>query len=243
MTREAVSGRTFEIPRNYYDGYPVWFPDDLNPKALNMANYKNLSVAECQAAVDSPILHRYTNMIIVTNVTHAQNSTLFANMRRGVLSDHYSPHSGPFTATSNLANVSKVDPSTGRIIFDAKGVYCLAEEAHTHCSILLHPGMLLSVILCAGVKLTCLIIIFRQRGYCPITTIGDAVASFMANPEARTRDYGPVTEGDVLDKAVSRCTVRATSTLHRLAAPPPLSFSRLWFRGASLKRWIFTYYM
>ena len=75
--------------------------------------------------------------------------------------------------------------------------YCLAEREEPTCTVFLHPVLLGAIIACNFIKLVCMLFLFRARGSEPLTTLGDCIASFMANPEAATRDYGPVSERSV----------------------------------------------
>ncbi|KAK7755073.1 hypothetical protein SLS62_002888 [Diatrype stigma] len=69
--------------------------------------------------------------------------------------------------------------------------YCLAEPLGESCSVGFSNKILLIVTVCVLVKtITCLVIFILLRHTKPLVTLGDAIESFIVQPDRQTRDLG-----------------------------------------------------
>lgn len=122
----------------------------------------------------------------------------------------------------------------------ARVSYCLAEETEAQCTVVVATTLLAVVILCNSVKTICLscIILRGRRGFAPLITVGDAVASFLAIEDVTTLGEGGLFSKEVEEWAKKRSDATyGLFTSHR----PNRAWSskrHFWFRGASPRNWV-----
>ena len=75
--------------------------------------------------------------------------------------------------------------------------YCLISYAPQRCALDLSVYLMITVIICNGVKLFCFICCLTLDDYEPLVTVGDAVVSFMERPDPTTTGLGSVSSRDV----------------------------------------------
>lgn len=83
----------------------------------------------------------------------------------------------------SLDNLNKNEPCAK---FDAPIEYCLAEPTESHCTIRIYTTLLILVIVCNSIKMICLtstVFFIRLE---PLATIGDAISSFIQQPDPNT---------------------------------------------------------
>lgn len=114
----------------------------------------------------------------------ARNDTLPCNVQSLI--------SGATSWTLTLSDHNK-DDATSRM---ANVRYCLAQSNHM-CSILVNTTLLWIVVACNAIKIICLCSTLCTRGFRPLVTIGDAVESFLVQPEAETEKLGPISVTDI----------------------------------------------
>lgn len=143
--------------------------------------------------------------------------------------------------------------------------YCLAEVVEPHCKVDVSMHLLGLVIVCNVLKAGCLLYtLFMNVDFKPLATVGDAISSFIEDPDKTTRGKGPLSALDVrrghwrkndrtLMKAVKswgtyvrvpeslqrlmRSFTRNTSDTWELLARPtrPSPYSQVWNRNT--RRW------
>ena len=265
LTEDATSGPIWSMPNHTS---PLVSPYAIR-RYLSLASLTYLSSADCKSTFDTAFVSRYSNVLVVTNATNV-SSSIVQGIRGGLENNGWiepvstagcqpinSPSAGVLPADFRNCPAPAENASWNFTYFAednnvmkvAVVRHCLAEEVPTHCSILLHPGLLATVIICIAIKLICLISLFRQRSFYPLTTIGDAIASFMAFPEEKTREYGPVTEDYVLKYLKMLPTPKPKrgqrKIIYRPACveAPPKASSRSWFAGVYRARWHLSVYL
>lgn len=87
--------------------------------------------------------------------------------------------------------------------------HCLAKEGQEHCSVLFNRNLMISVIVCNIIKLSCLVATLLLSNFNPLVTVGDAISSFLAHPDPNTRGLGPVSCVDVRSGKWQRKASRA----------------------------------
>ena len=117
------------------------------------------------------------------------------------------------------------------------------------------------VIIFNAMKAACFLLIITKRGYSPLITLGDGIASFLASPDDYTRDFGPLSAADVRasDELYSTLAFRlfgieslstsdrgyedGTARLREMQNSLPAmqetwrNQKQTWFSGASRSRW------
>lgn len=82
---------------------------------------------------------------------------------------------------------SAYDPEMGIVkSFHAPIEYCLATETRSHCTIRTSTILLAIVVACNTVKFLCLMATLLLRSFEPLATVGDALSSFIQEPDPTT---------------------------------------------------------
>ena len=106
--------------------------------------------------------------------------------------------------------------------------YCLSQKPQSHCKLQLNEYLLIIVIAFNMLKVTAMAITaLTTKG--PLLNIGDAISSFLEQPDETTRNLGPVSKRNVIGRR------QPWSMYNAVAYESKRTF---WFRAASLRRWI-----
>jgi hypothetical protein len=121
---------------------------------------------------------------------------------------------GPFLDTTGIASAS------GNV------QYCLSETTPSKCQLQFNLPLLALVVLFNFIKVICMATVAIRMRDNPLVTVGDAIASFTANPDPLTKDMCLVSQRDFLDKKETR-------------APIPYQPRRTrWMATASEQHWL-----
>ena len=104
--------------------------------------------------------------------------------------------------------------------------YCLSTKFEDRCELQFSVAIMIIVITCNFTKLVCMIWMAWKSNSRPLVTLGDAIASFLNQPD-------PTTNGMCLDEKVDFFESRNWRSLPSRYKPKRY----LWFNAASLKRW------
>ena len=104
--------------------------------------------------------------------------------------------------------------------------YCLSKPMEEHCRLQFSLVMMLVVIVCNLTKMICMLLTLRYQNSQPLVTLGDAVTSFLDNPDPVTKKQCLATK----DKFLAGDWAPGAARWH--------TQRRRWFAGASLKRWL-----
>ena len=117
--------------------------------------------------------------------------------------------------------------------------HCLSEKVEETCSLQFSEIIIIVVIICNLAKFVVMSLTAFKFVWHPIITIGDGIASFLANPDERTKGMCLLTarKANLIESRVNS------------ADPFPADFSPIalpwkpenlrWFRAASYRRWFF----
>lgn len=203
--------------------------------------YTELDLDDCSKRYSSAFVQDYSNLVIVSNVTHADaaaiNGSVLASfytfpniaerignifVQGSVPSDDFENSYGtpPIELQVNGSVVSlrawSASAGDAQIEIPMKMDHCLAKPASNICTIELFPPYLETVIGANIVKMLCFIwILYSLPSLSPLITFGDAIASFLARPD-------PFTAGG---RAISRDWVEK---YHRQIASTMRQRGRLW---------------
>lgn len=216
----------------------------------SLAGRTRLDAAECLNAFNVDFVSAYSDVFVVLDYTNSSqlvawnfdvNGKVEGDSCNWICSDYDFCGKGecvPSAAEDWRVNIDDPirPPNPGRIV----GVsYCLAEEMDSQCTVVVGTYLLAVVILCNAVKVACLayLALRGRRGFTPLITVGDAVASFLAVEDATTVGEGALSSAGVKGWARRRKGAsHGASTSHR----PNLSWRserHFWFRSASPWRW------
>ena len=124
--------------------------------------------------------------------------------------------------------------------FDHNVDYCLSEIVPQHCSYNGNISILIVVIVCNFIKMVCMLITAFRLGPGSLITIGDAVASFLTQPDSTTKGHCLLSRDEVR-KDVGRQTSRSKKEKGLPALPKTAHIQkRKWASAASWLRWVYT---
>lgn len=119
--------------------------------------------------------------------------------------------------------------------------HCLAEPIQEYCRLHLNTSVLLIVILCNLIKGICLLSALLITGFTPLVTVGDAIASFLIDPDTKTIREGSISAVDIANGVTS-----ASQSLQLPSLSLPTNWEnkpRRWSRSATNRRWCTTFFL
>ncbi|OQD67569.1 hypothetical protein PENPOL_c003G00899 [Penicillium polonicum] len=173
------------------------------------------------------------------------------------LSDGIPLLAAPFVnQTAGLdSNITCQSPNFSQSLLYIGGKYditgCLAIKAPEHCQLLYSPPICIIIMLAGCAKVAAMFLAARiGRGRSPpLLTVGDAVASFLTNPDPTTKGLCWVTAADIRKdqwKYASRMggfTAIPQNSQDESTTYRRLSKRKFWMRAASRWRWTATLFM
>lgn len=175
----------------------------------------NLTSAQCLSEFGGPFSTAFANVLLVTSKESA-DSSLIQTTTRGTTLKSY---------TTTTASQIALDGS----IID----YCLAEPADAStqtCTVHVNGILLIAILVLSVVTLVATIMALRLPHFEPLVTLGDAITSFLRDPDPATRDQCMLTKQDIQHGRWG----------HGDAKTWLPTKDRRWFRSPSIPRWLFT---
>jgi len=133
---------------------------------------------------------------------------------------------------------------------------CYSVAAAEHCTLQYSLTILIIIISCDSLKLLAMFLVLKMPGN-PLTTLGDAIASFMENPDPTTAGRCLMNNADMQRKSrvfglvaaqpfENQVLPKLGMTWSEVVAPRPVvwrSRNRRWYSVPSAKRWVALYSM
>ncbi|KAJ5002448.1 hypothetical protein K4K48_013325 [Colletotrichum sp. SAR 10_66] len=113
--------------------------------------------------------------------------------------------------------------------FDAPILYCLAEQFPGNCKIQVSTTLLTIVILFNAVKVVCLLTTAFSRKFEPLGTVGDAISSFLEQPDDKTTNLGPVTKSVVQKQSWKKAYISGSRNMSLTYKRKPHRWARAGF--------------
>ena len=186
----------------------------LQSQVLNMQHLDNQS---CMEIFNTFLQPTYTDVLLVSSQGETPNSVLAV--------------AGTFGAGASYQYLTeKVDTTTPQVpLFGRYPIsYCLAKP-NKRCRLQFSLAIMFVIIICNAIKAICMTSLIWTQSK-PLLTIGDAIASFLENPDPTTEAY------PVADKYHS---IKHTVS-HEAAQAAYRARYHLWFSSASRRRWFIT---
>ena len=224
--------------------------DVLDHYNKNSTSFVRLENADCIAAYGTAFVSGHNDLITITAAqpNNAGNVTVF---------DGHQPQYS-FNSGSNLPygwicedtsdsyyycdTAAAKKNATNWTMKGYKIDYCLAEVLPSHCKLEFSVHILTAVILMNFVKSASMFLTMWKQRDPTLVTVGDAISSFLDNPDELTRGRCLMGKVDV-NTGPMRWKVR-DGTRRPNTNPPPITYHaplrRRWFAAASVKRWITT---
>ena len=104
----------------------------------------------------------------------------------------YPPESGSCAVNKILRNASQwqLVSTLDKTAYSTETIqYCLSKRMKEHCRLQFSLVIMIIVIICNIIKAACMVIMVYQHHSQPLVTLGDAIASFLDDPDPMTRNY------------------------------------------------------
>ena len=190
VTEEFVQGAAWshnveEKADGVFYGYN-WLPKSYTPSRIqvlqdSVETLEKMDAAECMTRYDASVYHSDLGDVLLVSAL---------NRTDGVFG----------ISAKQPAERSYLPPETFNGWYDTPIEYCLAQRTEEHCEIRLQLTLLGVVIACNTLKVACFIATLLVRDFAPLATVGDAIASFMTDPETLAEHKGPISAAEVHGK-------------------------------------------
>ncbi|GAB1731132.1 hypothetical protein NU195Hw_g3572t1 [Hortaea werneckii] len=227
----------------------------------NDAKVHNLSASECITAYGTSFVSEYRNIVAVTSARGNQtnNTVLYSvwpnfDMEHGYLTYGWicldNLDTNGYGDTYELV-MTECDVASSRkhasdwTVNKHKIDYCLAQVAQPHCKLQFSLGILATVIVMNACKSICMFLTLWTHRSATLVTIGDAMSSFLDQPDKLTKDRCLMGRVDLERGPMRwRLLTRYPQTCRPNTKPEPVTFRaslrRRWYAAASLRRWCMT---
>jgi hypothetical protein len=200
----------------------------------------NMTTTDCISNFSQNYVSNYAGVLLVSDLVTSNNSLLWSQIHDSSntqLSDNvwmcFDQAGNKPCDYSSLKDPWRVFSSQGVVTIK----YCLADPATPQCTVELLSQLLYTVILCNFVKIGVFVYLIFFK-FEPIITIGDAIASFLDEPDPTTAGLGSISAQDVRGKWYSKDGFECWAELGQDHIWKP--GSRRYFKAASTSRWVMT---
>jgi hypothetical protein len=199
-------------------------------------SWDNLTKSDCIKIYSDTLVSEYRNVAVISNST---NPTMLTETFTATGHDLVWSYWGtnifgyyPETQRPDLMPIQILNRDGSEKVLIK---YCLAQTSTPYCKLQMEPIMLIIVIICNTIKVGCILVTIFKSDFQPFITTGDALASFLENPDATTASYGPVSAIDVRKRRHTQ--IRSQNTESKEAATLKYVKRYRWFHAASVIRW------
>ncbi|RFU24272.1 hypothetical protein B7463_g12067, partial [Scytalidium lignicola] len=240
----------------YVGAYQQFF-NSIRENATNPKMVHNLTNTACiNGYSSSPFVSSLGNVILIAhgkNDTNAFLNEVYVNPADSTLSfswicpldshvEAFSGNCNPASQTKHASTWAPLDPSLRlgyETSIDTTVKYCLAEARNSDCHLGIAPFILVVVVICNFTKLLCFLLVLylgtrTPLHQNPLVTIGDAIESFLNNPDPHMEGRALITK-NIATKSPS---LAFTSPSHPTY---PICFTGkqlCWYRAVSWPRWL-----
>jgi hypothetical protein len=192
-------------------------------------------IKDCVMTYGSGISNsKYKDVLLITTASNATDSLLRGWPRMSPTWQDGSTDFGWFCTSDNPGfDLCIVEESANNAQnWEVAGYqidYCLSEEMDEKCDLQFSLPIMIIVVTCNLVKTSCMIlVVFGLGGVLqPLVTVGDAIASFLNEPDPATKSMCLADKAFFQKEGWQARRMRWWPKRHR------------WFRAASLSRWMF----
>ena len=149
-----------------------------------------MSATECSRTLSQPFVSKWSNILLVSTLRNGSTPIVEeSSVIKGTTQLNHGLTCGS-KAYGYCSEDIRLNADNGCVWYTI-GVtsnfcnpisHCLAQKATQHCSLRFNVYIMVAVITCNAVKLSCIIGFIWRGDSSPMVTIGDAVASFLDTP-------------------------------------------------------------
>ena len=266
VTRPFLKGRPFNTASS--NGVES-IAHELQVNA-SQGKLRRLGRSDCISIYSNNFLGQYSNVLLVTDLNEqawSPSTSSFGNSSNrasGSAFDYFVHYPNPPEDLLSYQDINwQCDGTAGSIApctnntnlwlfeyclsqpclagtFNASVQYCLAQEVPQSCMIEMSLEILIVVIISNGLKALCFMFAVRKKGFEPLVTLGDAVSSFLSDPDPHTSRCGALSADAVYNKILFPGGRKYRLSLLRESGSRWKNVRVRWFWGASPYRWVST---
>ena len=206
---------------------------DLMRNSENASIWQNMTNSQCLKEYGQEFVSTHGNLLAVSHALNDSNSIKYIDSGwpksdrsaySWMCNDYPDALYGQNSSQCRLSDILKVADNwtIGSDLVD----YCLSLRMEENCRLQFSLAILILVIICNFVKAACMTLMVYQHDPEPLVTLGDAIASFLNEPDLATQGICIATKNDFRK---SHWTAAANTWQPRQLR---------WFKNASLKRWL-----
>lgn len=232
------------------------------------AQWEVLSASDCIQAYAVDFLPNRGDVILVTN-SSANDARILLSGSPGPgygVQSEFSPYewicSGTIDGSQSpcIEDWRKIDPATWTVgpwevvsTSPESGEqwpvsYCLSETLPPRCQLQFDLPLLIIVIIFNVGKVVCITIVATRMKDHPLVTVGDAIASFVENPDPQTKDMCLITQQHYEDyskihRLITSCTTMRSTIQCSATIQSTIHYSQQrvrWMSTASRRHWMTT---
>lgn len=241
VSQDFISGAPFSFGHNYYYlYYNRYLPIQYYTKQLSLLQNSNSGIKMKKLSAKNCILtygnifgnSKYKDVLAISSIHNATNSLLYLH-GGAIWADAMDSRwlwicRGEYINYYGVCNIAEAASHSQNLTVDDIPIdYCLAQEMDERCMLQFSLPIMFVVIICNLIKLICMIYVLLKEKSPPLVTLGDAIVSFLNEPDPATSDICLADKQFFQKKAwhdVAK-TLTWKSERHR------------WFRAASMTRW------
>lgn len=236
LKADAVLNASDSSGSNYYYSYVN--PDVLTSMhtAAISGSLAQVNNAACMAKYANTFVSNARNVVLVSTDTNP--NTTYLGSSQWSSSDEI-PYwwlcgdgwdSSPYVDNSPVCTLAKAQATASNwTVFQHPISYCLIQEVEGECRLSFSLTIMICVIVANATKATIMILTWWKLRTPTLVTIGDAVTSFLDNPDPTTTGICLITKRDIQNSKG-----RWKGQGAKRWAPK----RHFWFRAASVKRWL-----
>ena len=208
VSSDFLTGKAFNASENTSDlSFTFSSSNDYNTTLDTLQDYQNnqtslvkLDNKACVDVYSAPIISTHSDLLFVTSRIGV-NSSLLAiggNVDSPIIINTTQDDAG--LQARNIFCMFQLCESPGTVLdpqnmtfydfnpdWTAYVEYCLSKPVEEHCKLQFSLTIMIEVIICNMMKTVCMTIILWKQDPEPLVTLGDAIASFLDQPDITTR--------------------------------------------------------
>lgn len=212
-------------PRLSYNG-PI---DAVQTLQERLGSYERLSYRECINVYSQEYQTTRRDVVVVSEVDRVKGKEVINVLQEIVKGDN----GDPFRWICRQMRLRDNGPCKDALGAMPESVwespmqykYCLSQRVEERCKVQFSFDIMVIVIICNLVKAVSMLLTVSTCKAPPLVTVGDAVASFLTTPDARTKGFCLATRADYARGWPAHEARRWFKTSPR------------WFKAASARRW------
>ena len=222
----------------------------LSELQRDRANLKRLSNRDCVQKYSGSLLTTRSNLLLVsaeineTNSLHARQSIEFGVGPQWMCAgkDHNAWKNG-----CTEYNAPQMVDNEKWLAFGERIQYCMSQVNKQRCALQYSQTIMVVVILCNSIKLACLFCTLMRCKERALCTLGDALDSFLTDPDPTTKEYPVLSKDDIRHEAwKSSSTALSSASLSPnfvICRKVYIPRQRRWLHAPSIARWLWCIFL